>query len=104
MVTIHTKLGEEKTISKDYVFHLLMLAKDKRFIGMASGQKNQALYVLGTSEELGIILDPHYVQEHESFSTFFCRNPQGIEFTELASGVAISFYIPSLEEFEEWVG
>lgn len=59
--------------------------------------------MLGTFEKLGIILDPHYVQEQESFSTFFCRNPQGIEFTELANGVSVSFYIPSLEEFEIWV-
>lgn len=63
------------------MFHLLQLAKDKRFIGMASGQKNEALYVLGTFQELAIILDPHYVQSQESFSTFFCRNPQGIEFS-----------------------
>ena len=26
-----------------------------------------------------------------------------MDFPELASGVSISYYIPSLEEFEEWV-
>lgn len=64
---------------------------------MASGQKSQALYVVGTFDKKAVILDPHYVQGNESFGTFFCRNPQGIDFTELASGVSISFYISSLE-------
>ena len=75
---------------------MLQLIKDRRFIGMASGQRNEALYVVGSFEKKAIILDPHYVQKNESFSTFFCRNPQGIDFGELASGVSITFYIPSL--------
>jgi hypothetical protein len=70
--------------------------KDKRFVGIASGHNTEALYVLGAFHDLAIILDPHYVQEQESFGTFFCRNPQGIHFTELASGLSFSFYIPSL--------
>jgi hypothetical protein len=60
---------------------------------MASGQKGQALYVLGSFDKKAIILDPHYVQGQESFGTFFCRNPQGIDFTELSSAVSITFYI-----------
>ena len=73
--------------------------KDKRFVGFASGHKTEALYVLGAFNNLAIILDPHYVQQEETFDTFFCKNPQGIPFTELANGISISFYIPSLEHF-----
>lgn len=40
VIAVHTKVGEGKTIPEAFVFHLMMLAKDKRFIGMASGQKN----------------------------------------------------------------
>lgn len=97
MITIHSKIGEEKTIDEKYLYHLGLLAKDRRFVGMASGQKNQALYVVGVFDNKAIILDPHYVQGNESFGTFFSRNPQGVDFVELASGVSISFYIPSLE-------
>lgn len=78
--------------------------KNRHFVGIASGHKTEALYVLGTFKDLAIILDPHYVQEQESFETYFCTNPQGINFTSLASGISISFYIPTLENFCEWVG
>lgn len=40
MITVQTRVGEGKTIPEDYVFHLLQLAKDKRFLGMASGQNS----------------------------------------------------------------
>jgi hypothetical protein len=50
-----------------------------------------------------VILDPHYVQEQESFSTFFCKNPKGIEFNQLSCSAALSFYLASLEDFHEWV-
>ena len=40
LITIHSKIGEGKTIAEEYLFHLLQLAKDKRFVGMASGHKN----------------------------------------------------------------
>jgi len=63
LVAIHTKVGEDKTISTDYFTHLFQLMKDKRFVGFASGHKTEALYVLGTFNNLAIILDPHYVQE-----------------------------------------
>ena len=31
---------------------------------MASGQRNEALYVVGSFEKKAIILDPHYVQKN----------------------------------------
>lgn len=40
MITIHSKIGEGKTVPEDYIYHLLELAKDRRFIGMASGQRS----------------------------------------------------------------
>ena len=74
--------------------------KDKRFVGMVSGKGAEALYIVGSFQELAIILDPHYVQQEESFRTFFPKNPQGINFNELASGVSLSFYILDIESFE----
>jgi len=75
------------------------MMKDKRFIGIVSGKDSEALYVLGSFDELAIILDPHYVQTEETLNTFFPKNPQGIKFTELESGLAINFYIRSLDDF-----
>ena len=97
LITVHCKLGAEKTIPEEYLFHLLQLARDRRFVGMVTGQRNQALYVAGHFGKKAIILDPHYVQGNESFGTFFCRNPQGVDFVELANGVALAFYVPSLD-------
>ena len=55
-------MGEGKTIEEVYLYHLLQLAKDKRFVGMAVGQKNEALYVVGTFDKKAVFMDPHYVQ------------------------------------------
>jgi hypothetical protein len=43
------------------------------------------------------------VQGQESFRTFFPKNPQGIKFTELSSGLTINFYVPDFEQFQELV-
>lgn len=40
VITVQTRVGEGKTIPDDYVFHLLQLLKDKRFLGMVSGHKS----------------------------------------------------------------
>lgn len=58
----------------------MQLFRDKHFIGMASGKDTEALYIIGSFQDLAIILDPHYVQKQESFRTFFPKNPQGIKF------------------------
>lgn len=63
LITIHTKIGEEKTINESYLFNLLSLLKDKRFVGMVTGMDTEALYIIGSFERSAIILDPHYVQE-----------------------------------------
>ena len=62
-MTIHTHLGSKKRLEDQYLYHLLQLIKDKRFVGMISGSGGEALYVVGAFEDLAIILDPHYVQE-----------------------------------------
>lgn len=103
LIALHTRLGKEKTISAPYLYHLFHLLKDRRFVGMATGKDSDALFVVGFFGELAILLDPHFVQTEESFRTFFPKNPQGIPFEELASGVTVSFYVPSLQQFEELV-
>lgn len=45
--------------------HLLSMMKDPSFCGIAAGINNEALYVVGEYNGLGIILDPHYVQTEE---------------------------------------
>lgn len=104
LIALHTRLGKEKTIAAPYLYHLFHLLKDRHFVGMASGQDSDALFVAGFFGELAIILDPHFVQQEESFRTFFPKNPQGVPFEELASGVTLSFYVGSLPQFEELVG
>jgi hypothetical protein len=46
-MTIHTSIGDQKTIEDSYTYHLGQLMRDKRFIGMVSGKGSEALYVVG---------------------------------------------------------
>lgn len=102
LLTVHACLGEGKTVQKEYLYHLGQLMRDRRFVGVVSGRGNEALFVVGLFQELAVILDPHYVQEEETYASFFSKNPQGVEFTQLASPLAISFFIPSLEEMQDF--
>ncbi|XP_054707992.1 cysteine protease ATG4B-like [Uloborus diversus] len=104
LLTVPLRLGLSEIIPT-YFEKLKAAFRMKQSLGIIGGRTNHASYFIGYVGKELIYLDPHTTQIYKSpreDSTFHCSRPSRMDFTQLDPSVALSFYIESESDFEQW--
>eukprot|EP01017_Pseudomicrothorax_dubius_P013311 TRINITY_DN15806_c0_g1_i2.p1 TRINITY_DN15806_c0_g1~~TRINITY_DN15806_c0_g1_i2.p1 ORF type:complete len:313 (-),score=34.80 TRINITY_DN15806_c0_g1_i2:80-1018(-) len=93
-------------VEHEQVDLLKELLKCKYSVGMMSGVKDNALYIVGYQNDSFIVLDPHYVQDaivtqaelQSAARTFVCETPRLVPIRAINPSVTFGFYLPTAED------
>lgn len=72
---------------------LKILKYDKNCIGILGGSNGKAHYIVGTTLDNFIYLDPHCVKETEQLDSFFCTNLFSIPHKNIDPCMGICFHV-----------
>jgi len=106
LIILPMRLGINN-LNESYLNQLIILIKQKQFMGMVGGVKNMSYYFLGVEENNNnlIYLDPHYVQEYNlenDIKNVYHTNKYGkINIDKINPTLAIGFYCRDLHSYIE---
>lgn len=78
---------------------VLSLMRLTSFVGILGGKPGKAYYILGTSKNRFIYLDPHCVKEESHLEEFFCGKMFSLGHEKADTSMAVCFYVGNISEF-----
>lgn len=96
-----------KTIQNDFYSAIKYFLSMPHTVGIIGGKPRSALYFVGFQDDNFIFLDPHLVQKvcengenlRKHQSTYSCKSPKLLAFSEAESSMSLGFYIRNRDDF-----
>ncbi|XP_071036549.1 cysteine protease ATG4B isoform X2 [Parasteatoda tepidariorum] len=106
LLTIPLRLGLSE-ITPVYFEKLKAVFTLNQTLGIIGGRTNHASYFIGYAGSELIYLDPHTTQLYKNSgpmddSSYHCRHPSRMSFSQLDPSIAVCFYLENEEDFNQW--